>query len=586
MPDVSSKAVESPVTVSDDKVSTKLLESSADEVISVTPQKADDVDQVALTSSVNDNDTTHSSPPKPMVYNPYDMSTWHLKKSKANNNDKVDESPATVVAKKEKLVGEKSILDTKSKDTSSNVVQEVTSSTTNNGTTEEKIAKPPADTTTPSSSQQKKMTAKEKMLQSKALAHSKRLEKLAQEKKRQEAIDEAWLADQSMSSSATNDEHAGLVTPVYTAQTVKATAKSDTSKRSVDQVTSPSSTEQKKDVSSSNEKIVDSLGKMMSAKEMSMHAKSIAQTVSKVDSPRPVSEFKKLFGSGAVSQETVEQIKAEAIKVEKQRQLSQEKTLSSLEKDRHAQTTDKSNDTAGDTLVDTLLVTSSMTKAESSLSTDNDKAEKRRLAKEKMLQAKALTQSKRLERQAALDARANRLADLEKKSTNNQRSTSGSSSTNELYQTKKKIVSGDRVVAPVKETDASRTSVSTSVVQATCLERVKAEAIAAEKARQGALDAAWLADQSMTSREGSLANLDASHRSTSSTDYNMIEESSFVSFTKKELIAREKMMQAKARASQSKRSSISKRLEKLTDGINETDCYAGSNDDAKRDVSK
>jgi len=135
MPDVSSKAVESPVTVSDDKVSTKLLESSADEVISVTPQKADDVDQVALTSSVNDNDTTHSSPPKPMVYNPYDMSTWHLKKSKANNNDKVDESPATVVAKKEKLVGEKSILDTKSKDTSSNVVQEVTSSTTNNGTT-------------------------------------------------------------------------------------------------------------------------------------------------------------------------------------------------------------------------------------------------------------------------------------------------------------------------------------------------------------------------------------------------------------------------------------------------------------------
>jgi len=409
MPDVSSKAVESPVTVSDDKVSTKLLESSADEVISVTPQKADDMDQVALTSSVNDNDTTHSSPPKPMVYNPYDMSTWHLKKSKTNNNDKMEESPATVVPKKETLAEEKNAV----KDTSSSVVQEVTSSITNNGTANEKIVESPVLEKTPSPSQQKKMTANEKMLQSKALAHSKRLEKLAQEKKRQEAIDEAWLADQSTSSSATNDEHAEVVNTVRTVQKVKAPAKSDASKRSMDQVTSSSSTkEPKKDMSSSNEKIVDSLGKMMSAKEMSMHAKSIAQSkrlaasdqvapnVSKVDNPRPVSEFKKLFGSGAVSQETVEHIKAEAIKVEKQRQLAQEKTLSSLEKDRHAHTAKKSNVVPEDTLVNTPLVTSSMTKAESSLSTDkNDKAEKRRLAKEKMLQAKALTQSKRLERQ-------------------------------------------------------------------------------------------------------------------------------------------------------------------------------------------
>jgi len=585
MPDVSSKAVESPVTVSDDKVSTKLLESSADEVISVTPQKADDVDQVALTSSVNDNDTTHSSPPKPMIYNPYDMSTWHLKKSKSNNNDKIDESPATVTPKKEELVKEKSM----AKDTTS--VVQVTSSTAADNSTDDEKTGWFINTALPSSSQQKKMTAKEKMLQSKALAHSKRLEKLAQEKKRQEAIDEAWLADQSTSNRDTTDEHVEVVNTVRTVQKVKAPAKSDTSKRSVDQVTSPSSTEQKKNVSSSNEKIVDSLGKMMSAKEMSMHAKSIAQSkrlaasdqvapnVSKVDNPRPVSEFKKLFGSGAVSRKTVEHIKAEAIKVEKQRQLAQEKTLSSLEKDRHAQTTDKSNDTAGDTPVDTPLVTSSMTKAESPLSTDkNDKAEKRRLAKEKMLQAKALTQSKRLERQAALDARANRLADLEKKSTNNQSSTSGASSTNELYQTKKKtLVSGDQAVSMVK----GRTSVSTSVGQATCLERVKAEAIAAEKEL---LDAAWLADQSMTSREGSLANLDVSHRSASSTDYNMIEESPLISFTKKELIAREKMMQAMARASQSKRSRISKRLEKLTDGTNGKEDNASLNDDANREV--
>ena len=201
-----------------------------------------------------------------------------------------------------------------------------------------------------------------------------------------------------------------------------------------------------------------------------------------------------------------------------------------------------------------------------------------------MPQAKALTQSKRLERQAALDARANRLADLEKKSANNQRSTFGASSTNELYQTKKTLVSSGQAVSMMKETDAGRTSVSTSVTQATSLERVKAEAIGAEKARQEALDAAWLADQSMTSREGSLANLDVSHRSTSSTDYNMIEESSFISFTKKELIAREKMMQAKARASQSKRSSISKRLEKLTDGINEQEGNASLNDDANKEV--